>query len=238
MKVSELFYDLSVGEVSNLAMSDEGSGKIRTKDQGKLVVYLNDALTALHKRFVLRTAEVLIEPVDHITTYHLKKQFSLSSKSNEKVRYIIDTELSPFEGNVIRVLEVWDARGLQLPLNDPGKFSSVFTPYPDVLQVPEPINRNALSVIYQAGPRKIEYLGLSEAEVLDQDFTIPDFLLNALKNQIAYKIYTHMNGQEHVAKAQEYLTIYESECVEIENSDLVSQTQSTTQTKLESRGFI
>lgn len=238
MKVSDFFYNLSVGELSNLAMSEEGSGTIREQDQGKLIVYVNAALTAIHKRFILITKEVLVETLDHVTNYHLKKQFALSSNSNERYKYIIDVIGAPFAGDVLRILEVYDARQTNLPLNDPGQPNSLFTPGPATLQVPNPITRNALSVIYQANHVPLKFKGISLTEVGNQEIDVPEFLENALTNHVAYKVYSHMNGTEHQAKAQEYLSLFDTDCVEIEENDLINQTQSTTQTKLNERGFI
>lgn len=238
MKVSELFYQLSVGELSNLSMSNEGSGSIREQDQGKLITYVNGALLAIHKRFVLVTKEVLIECYDHITNYHLKKRYALHSGSTEPYKYIIDLPNNMFKEDVIRVIEVYNALKQKLPLNDPGRFGSVYTPSPLVLQVPEPITRNALSVVYQAENIPLNYVGLEPTEVLAQEFELPHFLEAALINHISYKVYSHMNGQEHQAKAQEYLTLYEAECTDIEANDLVSQSTSTTTSKLHEKGFV
>lgn len=238
MNIQELFYRLSVGELSNLAMSGEGSGNIREADQAKLIVYTNAALSAIHKRFLLITKELLLEPLDHITNYHLKKEFARSSNSDQRYKYIIDLPGSPFTGDVIRVIEVYDSRKLKLPLNDPGRFDSLFTPAPTTLQVPEPVNRNALSVMYQASHKPLEFLGLKLEEVQAQDINLPEFLEAALINNIAYRVFSHLNGQEHQAKSQEYISMYEAECTEIEENDLINQTQSNTQTKLQERGFI
>lgn len=238
MNVSELFYNLSVGELSNLAMSGEGSGTIREKDQGKLITYINGAMKALHKRFVLLSKEVLIETVDHITNYHLKRRFALSSNSTEKYKYIIDLHDNQFQEDVIRILEVTNALKQKLPLNDPGNFLSVFTPAPTTLQVPEPITRNALSVIYQAEHVPLQFTGLAKDKMLAQTIEIPGFLEAALTNHVAYKVYSHMNGQEQQAKAQEYLVMYENECSEVENNDLMAQSQSVTHSKLNERGFV
>lgn len=238
MKVSDLFYNLSIGELSNLAMSGEGSGTIRDKDQGKLVSYINAGVNALHKRFVLVTKELLIECFDHITTYQFKRKFAITSNSSEKYKYIIDYPDFPFEEDVIRILEVSNALRQKLPLNDPGDFMSVFTPAPDVLQVPEPITRNSLSVIYQAESVPLKYLGIDKEVALAQEIQIPGFLESALTNYVAYKVYSHMNGQEQQAKSQEYLVMYENECSEVEKNDLTAQTQSVTHHKLNERGFV
>lgn len=238
MIVSELFYNLSVGEVSNLAMGNDGDGTIRETDQGKVISYLNSAMGALYKRFVIITKEALIETVDHITEYKLKRQYALSSGSSEPYKYIIDSIGNPFIEDCIRILEVSNALKRKLPLNDPGNPYSVFTPRPMVLQVPNPITRDALSVMYQAKNTPIEFLGLDNDKVLSQEIEIPNFLESALQNYVAYKIYSHFNGQEHQGKAQEYMSLYDNECTEIELNDLVQQSQSESQMKLIERGFV
>lgn len=238
MKLEELFSRLSYGELSNLAMSGEGSGTIRDKEQDKLITYVNSGMIALHKRFVLRSKEVLIECYDHITDYHLKKRYALNSGSDEKYKYIIDLPENQFVEDVIRILEVSNSLKQKLPLNDPGNPLSVFTPSPTTLQVPEPITRNGLSVIYQANPVPLEYVGTDREGALAQEIDIPSFLETALTNHIAYKVYSHMNGQEQQAKAQEYLVMFENECSEVESNDLMAQSQSVTHYKLNERGFV
>jgi hypothetical protein len=238
MKVSELFYILSVGELSNLAISNEGSGTIREKDTGKLITYINSGLDLLYKRFILSTDELILELYDWITSYNLRKEFAMSSGSKQKYKYILDLPEHPYMENVVQVVEVWDALRHKLPLNDPGRHNSVYTPSPLVLQVPNPINGQYLSVVYQAKAKPLKALGLSQDDLIAQEIPLPDFLISALTNHVAFKVYNHMNGQDHSAKAQDYFALFEADCTLIEEKDLVSQTQSNTTTKLEERGFV
>lgn len=236
MKVRDLFQRLALGEFSNLAIGEEGT--IRQSDYTKVLVYANDALLSIFSRFQLIEKEVLVEQVEHITKYHLKKRFARTSHSNEKYHYIIDINGEPFEEDVLLILECYDSLGRSIILNDPAEPNAYFTPKPDVLQIPNPVNGMGTSVIYQARHTPLHTAGMTDEELLDQEIDIPFFLENALIRYIAYLNYSHMNGQEHIVKSQEYLAMYEAICVDIEDKDLVNQSSTTNHSKLTDRGFV
>lgn len=237
MKIVDLFRQLSFGELSNLAISDSGSGEILEEKHPQLIQYANDALLALHTRFLLNENDLLLEQVAHITNYHLKPKFAETSGSDAEYPYIKDLPDEPFKDDVIRILSVHSVDGRQFPLNDTGNPNSLFTPQPNILQIPRPQAGQPISVVYQAKHRKLDDRDDSPDNVLDQDIEIPHYLENALQNYIAYKVFSHMNGQENTLKGQEFLSAYEATCLDIEQRDLVNQTTHTTHTKLEQRGF-
>ena len=238
MRLSELFEELSVGELSQLSMSNDGSGEIVEKYHNKLIVYINNSLLKLYTRFPLKTNELLVEQHEHITNYHLKRDFAQSADSDQPYRYISDLGGEPFKGGVLKILEVSDLLGGHIPLNDPGNERSYFTPAPDVLQVPYPITGNVTSVTYQDKHAHIETAGLTLEKKLAQEIKLPLFLKDALIKQIAYNVFSHMNGQEHQAKAQEYITLYENACNLVEEGDFANQTVSNSHSKLVDRGFV
>lgn len=247
MKISDLFRQLSYGELSNLAISGSGAGTIIEAKKPQLIHYTNDALVALFTRFVLIEKEVLIEQIENVTLYNLLAKHS-ESVGTETHKYILDTPEAPFEDDrVIRINEVWgtlsgDAeREIRFPLNDAEARFSLFTPAPLVLQVPEPVDGEALSVLYQAyHPPLLDAVPEDDEDfiLLDQIIDIPHYLDNALQQLIASKVFSHMNGQENVMKGQEYLVEYEKACLNVEQRDLAAQTWHTSHTKLEQRGFV
>lgn len=232
MKLEDLFSRLSYAELSNLSIGNEGRGSIKEEEIPKVTAHVNDGLLRIYSRFVLSTKQLLIEQVRHITNYHLIPKFAESTGSDVDWPYIKDLPDDKFQGDLIRILEVHDHEGFKLPLNDTGNPHSLFTPYPQVLQVPEPKAGKPLSIEYQA--RHI----ILNNEDLEQEILIPFVLEGALQSFVAYKIFSHMNGQDNQVKSQEHLNTYDGICVDVEARDLVNATFATSHHKLEERGFV
>lgn len=234
--LSDLFRMLSYGELQNLSLAGEGNGTIAAAAQPRIVLYANDALMRLYTRFVLKEKDVLVEMHEHIMNYHLLPRFAVNYKptgdeDNELIRYLLDLPREPFIGDVVRILTVYSDQGVLLPLNDDGHGLSVFTPQANILQVPKPSLYRALSVGYQARHTKL-------TGDLDQEIEIPDTLLSALTSYIAYKTFSQMNSQDSSNKAQEFMALYESLCVEALDRDSVNSSYSTTSHRFNSRGWI
>jgi hypothetical protein len=239
MLLEELFTDLSHGQLSNLSISMDGGGTIKEEARPKIIRYLNEGLIRLYSRFQLKQNEVIVQMFSHITNYHLLKKYALSQQEPEAEGYFYIRDLigEPFEEDVIKIMAVRDSLYRPMVLNDRNNPMSVFTPQADVLQVPEPIEGMALSVIYQAKHRKIA-LDANTTDEATGSFWVPDVLYGALSSFIAYSVYRDMNTQESAANANNHLVMYEALCAEAEDKDLVNSSIATTNTKFEQRGFI
>jgi len=234
MNISDLYKTLSYGELSNLSIGMEGSGKITDDAKPRIIHYANEGLTRLYGRFILKEKDVMIELVDHITNYHLLRKYAESYFDPEEVRYpyIKDLFNEPFTEDVIKILAVYNSRGHKLPLNDNNRADSVFTPTGKILQVPRPVRGTALSVLYQAKHDEL----LHDRE--DQEIALPDVLQGALVAFIAYKVFSHMNTDVSNVKSQEHLSIYSTICDEVEQHDLVNTSISTTNSRFEKLGWV
>ena len=235
MKISELFRQLSYGELSNLSMSKNGSGEIVEDKHPQLIQYANTALQTIFSRFRLREKELRLVQVEGITRYHLTRRFTESAGAAGVIPYIKDAPpRDPFLEDVIRILAVYDKDG-QRALNDEGNPDSLFAPRPDTLQVPAPDAGYQLAVLYQARHPELDD---RPGKIINQKIDIPFFLEKALKSSIAHQVFSNMNGQENTLKGQEHLATYEAICIDIEQRDLVNQTFHTSHSKLEMRGFV
>ena len=232
MKLKDLLSRLSFAELSNLSIGNEGQGIIKQEDIPKLVAHVNDGLVRIYSRFVLCTKQLLIEQVQHITNYHLTIKYAESTKADVPWPYIKDAPGNLFTGDVIRILEVHDVMGWEYVLNDKDDPTSLFTPAPQLLQVPNPKAGKYLAVLYQA---RHDYI---ENDDLEQEIVIPFVLEGALQAFVAYKVFSHMNGQENQVKSQEHLNTYDGICTDVEERDLVNATFATSHHKLENRGFL
>lgn len=234
MNVTDLFQRLSYGELSNLAIGFEGAGTIPEASRPKIISYLNEGLLSLYSRFVLKESSLILELSDFITSYQFTKRFARSNATPTAgdTLYIVDHIDDPYKGDLIKVLQVTNGIGERYPLNDPDNTLSMFTPQPNVLQVPNPQTGQVLGVVYQAMHEEIAY---DDYEACIQ---LPVVLERALLSFIAHKVYHHMNGQENAAKANEYLGIYDGICQEIVDRDLVNSSSSSTGMKFHDRGFV
>ncbi len=234
MNVREIFRRLSLGELSNLSIGEEGSGNIVEDKQNTIVLYLNDGLKRLYSRFILREANIILEMSSGITNYKLHPMYAVSSQiDNRSVchPYIMDTCEDPFIGDLIRVLSVSNQCGVELPLNDEATSYSLFTPQTDVLQVPVPIEGNILSIVYQA------YHTYIPDNRVDFQVDIPMILEGALIAYIAMRVYQSMNTQEATLNAQGHLSTYEAICLEVETKNLLGTGIKTQTSKFEKNGW-
>lgn len=235
MNLNDLFQDLALGELSNMAMSENGT--IIPDKRINITNYANEGMLALCSRFILIERTMLIEMREAKTNYHLLRRYAMSQYSEDNppdrfdLPYIFDSVGEPFEEDVIKILSVYNSFGQRIPLNDLNDPLSVFSPQSTVLQVPYPIPAQALTLEYQAKHRKLDHCDC------DMEIELPEVLHRALKAYIASKAYMHMNTQEMTAKGQEHSLTYEAICLEVVEKDLVNTSSQTTNTKFAKRGF-
>lgn len=231
--VKELFARLSYGPLTNLAISNEGAGGIIATKQAAIIHYTNEALLRLYSKFILSEKEMIIEMQDGISSYLLTSEHAFSKTDNDAVTYIRDTVLLPYEDDLIKILAVFNSSGCRLPLNDDAACDSLFTPQFNLLQIPCVVPEATLHVIYQARHVKLSPNPIN----LDAIITFPEVLEEALLAYISHKVFSHMNGQEHAAKAAGHLANYEAICREVAEQDTVNSSISQTNTKFCDRGF-
>jgi len=236
MLVSDLFSKLSFGELSNLAMSGNGSGTIVTAQQPKLIGYANDGLLRLHTKFVLKENDLLLQLYEHITFYHLIPRFSIQytppvGTVNEPIRYILDLPEEPFNDELLKVTTIYDHLGMEIPLNNEEKHNSCFTPQVKLLQVPNPVDEKFLTVRYQQRHAKL-------TGDLEQYISLPVSLEEALTSFIAFKVFSHMNTADSNSKAQEFNQTFEQLCGEVTDRDLVSSSISQSNIRFSRGGWV
>ena len=207
MKISELFRRLSIGELSNLSMSNDGNGTIVEAKRSQVLLYASNALERLHSRFVLRLDEADVVVVAGERDYVLE--------------------------DAIKILTVWDMHGMEFPLNVRGDRWSMLTPSPNKLRVPAVLVPQTLTVEFQAKAEPI----VQETIDLEFEIDIPEVLYPALTAYIAYEVYRAMNGKEHAAIAAGHRDRFEELCAEVELKDVLSVERTGKFSKFDMRGW-
>lgn len=234
--LKDLYKSLALTILSNSSVVVESKTDVDNADKEHILEFINEGLTRIHSRFVLRSNRLYIEMQEGRTDYPLRKKFSFmaydqDNDTNLDYPFIRDTPAHPFYEDVIKILNVYDNVGHRRILNDKNDTHGLFTPRPDTLQCIRPLHGEILSIVYQA-----KHPLLTGA--LDQEVDLPETLIPALKYWVGYSFYTGVNGAEPTAKAAEYLQMYESICKEVEDYDLTNGSISTTNVLFKERGWV
>lgn len=237
MKTLDLIKTLGYGVLNNTKYSNV---VVTDADQVlPLVTLIEEGLTRLYTRFVLREKHVIIEMQVGVTFYHLTKLYSVQNGDRIRVPYpyIMDLPNEPFDEDVLKILRVMDTQNNVRPLNDDSRNDSLTTPQFDVLHNPYPRDLEALFINYQAKHVPlITYKENDEYEILEE-IILPPVLEPALINYVAWMVYSRINTQEASTKAASHLQIYELTCKDVEAFDSVNNSKSSTNIRFDQNGW-
>ncbi len=240
MLLSELIEYITYSETGNLFLSGEEEGKIRSKHYPKVISNINMALIEMHKRFPVLVKDVTIQQYEHITDYKLHDDYAVTNTtSTETYKYIIDSASEPFNNDVLKIERVMpeqvdEDRTIteEYPLNMVDDDLSYFTPSHNILQIPYPVNDNAVFVEYRAYPKKIPVL---TSDLTSIDIELPHMLLEPLLNFMNYKLYTGVGMDK--PESPNYLQKYERECIKIDQLGVYNR-DAALNLKLETREWV
>lgn len=218
MKLSEIFSYLTYGELSNLKVGGKDDEGIYPKYSDEVVTYLTQGLTALHTRFALKHNEVVVQQDESVTEYLLKSEYAQSNtESTQPIKWIIDSEDNPFLEDIIKITEVYDELGAEVPLNIENAVWAIYTPQYNVVQIPEPNPTAAVAIIYRADHTP---LNLYAKEPKDIEIDIPPQLIRPLCMYVASLAHTAIGSPEGMQTGFAKMQEFEAACVrhELEGS--------------------
>jgi hypothetical protein len=209
MNVGELFQRLSYGELSNLSLGSDGAGEIESSQQNRIVACTNKALVELYSIFTHNLNCIRVEEQEGLTRYELATRFALSNEDPDDLfpRYIQDSLLEPFAGDVMKIISVEEV------YEPPSYVMGVAQP---LVQAPEirllgynkfmvknPKAGRLLDVTYQ-----VKHPTLSLPADPTEEIHLVPLLEEALEVRVAAMIYHSMNGEENVMKHQSLMARY------------------------------
>jgi hypothetical protein len=223
MTLEKLFERLSYGVFSNQEIGMQGTGAISEADRPKVTFHVNEGLIRLYNRFILKEKQVIIQQYDGITNYWLLERYSESRAPQPGVTYpyIKDLNREQFVDDVVKILSVYQD-GQALPINDADLVNSVFTPQAKLLQVPFAKNGHYMGIGYQAKHPEMS------ADRLQDMIELPEVLWGALEAYVAGRVYSSIGTPDARNSVAEQMGIYDNICNEVQASDAVSSSISTT----------
>lgn len=228
MKLSEIFEQLSYGELRQLHIGGAEEGQITEDNYRAVSNHVKLGLTSLYKRFDLKRGRVLVQLMDGMFSYHLQSRYAVNAKgSNAPTRWVVDTVNAPFRDDIIKILAVTSDTGAEFPLNAYADCYSVVTPTMDSIRVPEDVVNAAsnlpdqykttqLLIDYQANhPVFIPRLGFIDPEMTNIE--LPATHLQALLYFVASRVYNPIGMGQEFNAGNNWAQRYELECRRLED---------------------
>ena len=220
MKLSEVFYHLSYGELSQLGLGGLAYEETPEANYPKLISHINLGLTSLYKRFFLKEGQL---------------EFELSSEGN-----VYDLQ----RDDIHKIERILTAEGYELGLNDESdvyscitpSLQSVRVPWAIVLrdvQLPDALKTSALQVVYRANHPIITDVSDPESYLLE----LPYSHMEALLYFIASRVHNPIGMINEFHSGNSYYAKYEAECQRLEQQNIqVDRGQQST--RLERNGWM
>lgn len=200
MKVIDLLKLLSKTELTNLKFVDNTQQcGIREEDQELIILLLEEALDKLYSSFYLKEDSIYLEPIEGKVVYDITSEHLMEPDLQADYdHYLWKPHGKPFNDDIIRIIRIIDSTGRELPLNNPEKSTSVYTPLYNRIELSELNSELELEIIYAAKHSK---LSLEENTSID----LPISLIPAIRAYVAYLVHSNMNTENAVQNAQKYL---------------------------------
>lgn len=238
MKLSEIFNQLTYGELSQIHLGGAEAGQIDENNYSKVLVHINLGLTALHTRFPLKEGRLSLQTQPGMLTYSLNSKYAVSNlKSREAVRFIVDSSAEPFKDDIHKVERVYQGTQ-ELGLNDESDPLACFTPSAHVLRVPSEIveEGSPLTVVYRANHVPI-VVGLGYFDPTRVEVDLPYSHLEPLLYYVASRVNNPMGMANEFHAGNSYAAKYEAACQQLEMHNLRVD-QGRQNTRLERNGWV
>lgn len=233
MNLNTLFEQLAYGELSQHRVGKEGT--IALADYPMLISHINHGLTLLHARLPLQHKELTLVQFKHITDYRLDPKYSVSAADPDVIdKYILDTVEEPFSDDLIRIQSVFDGAGCNIPLNDEYAPNSWFTPNPDTIQIPYPVDGNVAAIIYRANHIRIP---TDTVDAKSVNIELPTVLENALAAHVASRVFVSLGSVTSGQLSSYYGKLYQAEVAQVERLNLLQSSESNSDIKFEKGGW-
>ena len=213
MKLSEIFNQLTYGELSQTHLGGAAEGAIDEANYPKILAHVNMGLLALHKRFPLKEGRKTLVLQPGILTYSLDAPEAL------------------------KIERVYSADGWELGLNDESDPGSCFTPSAHILRVPALLETPSVEVVFRAGHPllTVDATGYLNPEQVVVE--LPYTHLEALLLYVASRVSNPMGMSNEFHAGNSYAAKYEAACQLLEMVNLRVD-QGSQNTRLVRNGWV
>ena len=221
MKLSEVFSQLTYGELSQLNLGGAAAGSIDVGNYPQVVAHVNLGLLALYKRFHLKEGRLNFTLKSGVSYYPLDTE--------EDVRFVQNKGEEEFADDILKVERVLTAAGYELGLNDLEDVYACTTPSDKMLRVPlaiaaqgmdlpSQLKTPTLTVVYRAQhPMLVVTAAFNPAKVVVE---LPYTHLEALLLYVASRVHNPIGMTNEFHAGNSYAAKFEQACQQLELQNL------------------
>lgn len=248
MKLSEIFNQLTYGELSQIHLGGADVGVIDETNYPKIMAHINLGLTALYKRFPIKEGRVKVVLSSGNYIYPIHSKYAVNNTaSTEATRFVLDTVAEPFKDNILKIEKVLTDGKVELWLNNEADEYSCFTPTATTLRVPkevvdwttdypEYLKTQYLELVYRANhlPISSDTLGFDPEQV---EVELPYSHLEPLLLFVASRVHNPIGMDGGFNAGNNYAMKYEAACQQLELLNLRVD-QGSQSSRLERNGWV
>lgn len=238
MKLSEIFTQLSLGELSQISLGGLPAGELNSLGQDKLVAHINLGLLALYKRFNLKEGRLAFTLETGRVLYPLNTDGDVQ---------FLEVDGVEFADDILKVEKVLTDDGFEIGLNDSTDPYSCFTPTATSLRVSayvagqmfdilDEYKTSSLTVVYRASHPIIVKRG-DNFNASRVDVELPYSHLDPLLLFVASRIHNPIGMANEFHAGNSYAAKYEKACLELEFKNLQVD-QGSQNSRLVSNGWV
>jgi len=227
MKLQEIFDQLSTAEFSQISLGGQEAGVINESNWQSLVNHINLGLVQLFTRFTLKENQIKLQLIPNQSVYPITSAYAVNARrARADVRYLLDTPETPFDDDILKIIEVRTDGGFCMDINDVLADYSVYTPSAAVLRVPkgmvsgdqstpQELRTDNLTIVYRAShPRVVIPLGYFDPARVDVE--LPYSHLEALLWYVASRAHNPIGMGQEFNAGNSYYAKYENACARLE----------------------
>lgn len=236
MKLSDVFSQLTYGELKQMSLGGATQGGIDESKYNEVVSHINLALLNVYTRFPIMTKELCIRTREDQTVYELTTAHAMSVDPVDG--YIEDSVIKPFTGDILRIQTARDETGAELAINDENADKALFTNSYNSIRYTDPTAGGALILTYRAAPAPITVPTQPADLDTSQIVEIPDVLLEPLLVYIEYRVHKARGGEAGLAQARAAKQHYEMLCADIDKRNILRNANNVSNIKPLQGGWV
>lgn len=232
--VFQVMQNLTFGELEQHAVGGYSAGEMDEADYPKVMAAINRGINQIQQDLSINENAVRLRLIEGILTYPIHSRHSIAN-GTDPIRYVDDSTHAPFEDDILRIQQIYNKEGVELPINTRNRAETVYVPQHNVIQHPFVKEGDVLGVVYTRFTRPVEVA--TKAAAVATYLPIPDYTLAALYAYVGGVMSAGITTNQEIGDSNNAMAKYEGIIAKLKYTPAIPSDHFEN-TNLTDRGFI